>query len=464
MSSSHLLGCSGFFYNVGQIQRRFASGQSAAIILLLSVIVGILAGLLSTTLELAINYLLALRMHWLAGQATAGVYLLVLLGGSVLTGISFVLVNRVAPEAKGSGIQEIEGVLAGLRSMRWHRVIPVKYFGGIAAIGSGMVLGREGPSVQMGGGAGQMVHDLFRRNNKAEADMLIAAGSAAGLAAAFNAPLAAVMFVIEEMRGEFNYNRLSVTSVILGAIVSTVVYRLLRGQAVLIPMPVFSNVPLPSLVLFFLLGGLLGLAGLLFNHMVLWFLDAFDRLTGNTWHRCLILGMVLGLVFSALAVSVPAFSGDGVGFIPALATGDLGATTLFALFFIRLLVTLICFCSGAPGGFFAPTLALGTLAGTVFGIVSIDLFPAMGLKVGMFAIAGMVGLFTAAVRAPVTGLLLVVELTGSFSLVLPMMSTALGATLVAQMLGGQPIYSMLLQRTLDKDRHNAPVAGDLAAS
>lgn len=393
-----------------------------------------------------------------------GACLLVLLAGGVLTGISFVLVNRLAPEAKGSGIQEIEGVLAGVRAMRWRRVIPIKYFGGIAAIGSGMVLGREGPSVQMGGAVGQMIHDLFRRNNKTEADMLIAAGSAAGLAAAFNAPLAAVMFVLEEMRGEFNYNRVSVKSVIIGAIVSTVVYRLLRGQGVMIPMPTFTSFPLASLVLFFLLGGLLGLAGLLFNHLVLRFLDVFDRLTDNKWHRCLAIGLVLGVLFSALNVAAPIFSGDGVDFIPSLATGDLGAPVLFALFFARLLVTLICFCSGAPGGFFAPALTLGTLLGSAFGVVCVTLFPAMGLESGMFAIAGMGGLFAAAVRAPVTGLLLVVELTGNYSLILPLMFTALGASLVAQVLGGQPIYSLLLQRTLDKSRQKAPVEGDLVAS
>ena len=457
MSSNNSRSCSTFSRGTGLWQQLFVSGQNPVVMLLLSAIVGALAGLLATTLELAVNYLAALRL-WVVHSdlPTINGYLLVLLVSGIFTGIAFVLVSLVAPETKGSGIQDIEGILGGVCIMRWRRVVPVKYFGGITALGSGMVLGPEGPSVQMGGGIGQMIYDLFRRNNQAEADILIAAGSAAGLAAAFNAPLASAVFIFEEMRKEFNYNQVSVKSVIMGVIASTIVYRLLRGQEVMIPMPVFASASLESLILFFVFGGILGLGGLLFNYLVLRFLDIFDRLTANKWYRSLIIGAVLGMVFSALAILVPILAGDGMRFIPGLAPGNLGVPLLLLLFCVRLLVTMVCFCSGAPGGSFATTLTLGALLGSAFGVICAALFPGLELEPAMFAIAGMSGLFAASVRAPITGLLLVVELTGSYTLILPLLFTVLGATLVAQLLGGQSIYSLLLRRTLDKKPHKAP--------
>ena len=259
-------------------RRLLSSGLNSVYVLFLSSIVGVIAGLLSTALDLAVNLMMTERAHWLVqGDHTdVGIYWLIVSSNCVLTGISFLLVDRLAPETRGSGIQEIEGVLGGTRFMRWRRVIPVKFLGGVCSIGSGMVLGREGPSVQMGGGVGQMVHDIFRRNNQEEATTLIAAGSAAGLAAAFNAPLAGIMFVVEEMRPEFRYNMLSIKSVMIGAMMSTVIYRLLKGQSSMIIMPVFDSAPLISLPLFLLLGLMFGVMGYLFNHLVIFLLNVFD--------------------------------------------------------------------------------------------------------------------------------------------------------------------------------------------
>ncbi|CAK8744189.1 H(+)/Cl(-) exchange transporter ClcA [Sodalis praecaptivus] len=115
-----------------------------------------------------------------------------------------------------------------------------------------------------------------------------------------------------------------------------------------------------------------------------------------------------------------------------------------------MLTTLLCFCSGVPGGIFAPMLALGTLLGTAFGVGAMTLLPEDGLQAGTFAIAGMGALFAASVRAPLTGIVLVLEMTDNYQLILPMIITCLGATLVAQFLGGKPLYSSLLARTLQR--------------
>jgi CIC family chloride channel protein len=125
---------------------------------------------------------------------------------------------------------------------------------------------------------------------------------------------------------------------------------------------------------------------------------------------------------------------------------------LLFIFITRVVTTLLCFGSGAPGGIFAPMLALGTLLGTAYGMASASLFPAYHLQAGTFAIAGMGALFAASVRAPLTGIVLVLEMTDNYQLILPMIITCLGATLLAQFLGGKPLYSSLLARTLAKQQ------------
>lgn len=149
---------------------------------------------------------------------------------------------------------------------------------------------------------------------------------------------------------------------------------------------------------------------------------------------------------------MPAASGGGSGLIPLVTAGNYTAGTLLFIFFIRLATTLLCFCSGAPGGIFAPMLALGTVLGTAFGLASAALLPEYHLQAATFAIAGMGALFAASVRAPLTGIVLVLEMTDNYQLILPMIITCLGATLLAQFLGGQPLYSSLLARTLAKQQ------------
>ncbi|PLP33163.1 ClC family H(+)/Cl(-) exchange transporter, partial [Klebsiella michiganensis] len=154
---------------------------------------------------------------------------------------------------------------------------------------------------------------------------------------------------------------------------------------------------------------------------------------------------VLGLI-------QPAASGGGFNLIPIAAAGNFSVGLLLFIFIARVITTLLCFSSGAPGGIFAPMLALGTLLGTAFGMAATPLFPAYHLDAGTFAIAGMGALLAASVRAPLTGIVLVLEMTDNYQLILPMIITCLGATLLAQFLGGKPLYSTILQRTLAKQK------------
>ena len=356
------------------------------------------------------------------------------------------------PEAAGSGIPEIEGAMDGMRPVRWWRVLPVKFFGGMGALGSGMVLGREGPTVQMGGSIGRMVTDIFRVKDDDSRHSLLASGAAGGLAAAFNAPLAGIMFVVEEMRPQFRYSLISIKAVIISAVSANIVFRSINGQSAVITMPQYQPPELNALWLFLLLGVLFGIFGVIFNKLITLSQDMFVAIHKNDRKRYLMTGTLLGGCFGLLLLYIPELTGGGIGIIPNVTHGDYSTNVLLLIFLGRVLTTLLCFGSGAPGGIFAPMLALGTLFGYAFGLIASALFPELNIDPGMFAIAGMGALFAATVRAPITGILLVIEMTNNYYLILPLIITCLGAVIIAQVLGGQPIYSQLLNRTLKNEK------------
>jgi chloride channel protein, CIC family len=423
-------------------------------VLLLSLIVGILAGLVGTYFEVAVHFVSQTRTEWLRSEIgiKLPLWLAAFLISMLLAFIGYYLVHRFAPEAAGSGIPEIEGAMDGMRPVRWWRVLPVKFFGGMGALGSGMVLGREGPTVQMGGAIGRMVSDIFRIKNDDTKHSLLACGAAGGLAAAFNAPLAGIMFVVEEMRPQFRYSLISIKAVIISSVAANIVFRMINGQAAVITMPQYAAPEIQSLWLFLLLGVLFGIFGVFFNRLVTLSQDIFVKIHRNDRKRYLLTGSLLGGCFGLTLLYVPELTGGGISLIPTITNGGYTAGVLLLIFLGRILTTMLCFGSGAPGGIFAPMLALGTLFGYAFGLIAQSFFPELDIVPGMFAIAGMGALFAATVRAPITGILLVIEMTNNYYLILPLIITGLGAVIFAQLLGGQPIYSQLLHRTLKNEK------------
>lgn len=421
-------------------------------ILVLAALVGTLAGLVGVAFEKAVNAVSYWRMGTLVGWADQPVLIwpLTFVFSALLAMVGYFLVRKYAPEAGGSGIPEIEGALEELRPVRWWRVLPVKFIGGMGTLGAGMVLGREGPTVQLGGNIGRMVVDLFRLRSGEARHTLLATGAAAGLSAAFNAPLAGILFIIEEMRPQFRYNLISIKAVFTGVIMSSIVYRLCNGEEAVIEVGKLSNAPVNTLWLYLILGMIFGVIGPLFNTLVLRTQDLFQRIHGGNVTKWVLVGGLIGGLCGVLGMVLPEASGGGFNLIPVAAAGNFSISLLLVLFIVRVVTTLLCFSSGAPGGIFAPMLALGTLLGSAFGMAAAAGFPAYHLDAGTFAIAGMGALLAASVRAPLTGIVLVLEMTDNYQLILPMIITCLGATLLAQFLGGKPLYSTILARTLAK--------------
>ncbi len=364
----------------------------------------------------------------------------------VMVTLAFTLVKRFAPEASGSGVQEIEGALDFVRPLRWHHVLPIKFIGGVLSLGSGMVLGREGPTIQLGGNIGEMISEMFRLD-KDRTHILIASGAGAGLGAAFNAPLAGILFVVEEMRPQFHYNFISVQCLAAACATADIVLRLFTGQDADMAMTHFSAPSLESLLFFALFGAIFGVFGSIFNFMLIRTLDTIDYIKARA---AILFRMAIGAMIGFLAWSMVDIVGGGYAVIQNTLHSQYTPSMLLLLFVARFLATMVCYGSGAPGGIFAPMLALGTLFGMWFGHYATTFFPNIVAHAEIFTVAGMGALFAATVRAPITGIILVVEMTMNYALILPLIVTCMSASVVAEALGGKPVYSILLERILQK--------------
>lgn len=410
---------------------------------LLAVLAGAAAGLIGSIFHLLIDALVDWP-RWL-GQVVEGAWLVVAaaLVTMACTIVAILLVRGLAPEAGGSGVQETEGAMEGLRPVRWRVVLPVKFIAGIVAIGSGLVLGREGPTIHIGASVAAAVSELFRTSDL-ERRGLLAAGAVAGLACAFNAPVAAVLFVIEETRKEFPYSFRTYLGVIAAATVSTVVTELIGGTFPDLPLAV-NKVPLSLLPAFIVLGAILGVLGVALNRSIL-FAVAF---CAHSQERApYVYPATVGLAIGALFILLPLSVTGGETVIMHLAGEHVGISTLLGLAAVRFLTMVGSYSSGVPGGIFAPILTLAVCVGLAFGGLTQMALPDAGFVPMAFAISAMGGLFTASVRSPIVGVALTLELTGSYALALPLMVTCAAAELVAQTCGGRPIYTQLLERTL----------------
>lgn len=362
--------------------------------------------------------------------------------------ISVILVRRYAPEASGSGIPHIEGVMHRLRTLGWERVLPVKFVAGGLAIGGGLALGREGPTVQMGASVGAAVSGWLKAPPR-EQRSLIAAGAGAGLAAAFNAPLAGVIFVLEEIQRDFHPIVFGAT--FLAAAIADIVVRLLSGGRPVFTVPDYPTPPLASLLIFALLGVFAGFLGVAYNRGLLKTMDLFSRLQGP-WRLGIvaIVGAIIGLAswFSPIVV------GDGHSLAELVLAGEFVLVAIPLFFAVRFLMSITSYATGTAGGIFAPLLALGALLGLATGQIAHLFLPAVVPEPAVFAVVGMAAYFAAIVRAPLTGIALIVEMTGNYRQMLPLLVACFCAYAVAEALKDLPVYEALLERDLIRDGTN----------
>jgi CIC family chloride channel protein len=323
-------------------------------------------------------------------------------------------------------------------------VLPTKFIAGVVGIGAGLSLGREGPTVQMGGSIGAAVAEWLK-SSPGERRTLIAAGAGAGLAAAFNAPLAGVIFVLEEIQRDFH--PIVFGAAFLASAIADIVVRLILGPNRDFAIPAYASPPVLSVPLFALLGILAGLLGVAFNRGLLLSLQMSDRLHG----RWVLAGAAcVGLAVGIVAWFFPILVGGGHALAELTLAGNV-AILLIPLFFLaRFLLTVASYGSGAAGGIFAPLLALGGLLGLALGRAAQHFWPGVVPEPAVFAVVGMAAYFAAIVRAPLTGIVLIVEMTGNYEQILPLLIGCFFAYATAELLKDLPIYQALLERDLKR--------------
>lgn len=349
------------------------------------------------------------------------------------------------PMCTGSGIPQIKGILQGDMSMRWFSVLWSKIIGGVLAIGAGMSLGREGPSVQIGACVGQGVSQSSRRT-QFETRILMTAGAGAGLAAAFNAPLAGVIFGLEEMQKTISPALLltGITASVTAATVTEVVF----GMSPVFSMGYLLPLPLNLFDVLILAGAVIGLWGRLFNIALAYSLDTYSRF-GIAGMRKPLLPLAMAAVLGFL---LPEILGGGNLLVDSLVDTDYTIGFLCILFVGKFLFTMVCFGSGVPGGIFLPMLVLGAAGGAVLAkiLVLAGWLPAM--YYADIIVFGMAAYFASVVKSPVTGSILILEMTGSFQHMLALLVVSLTAYIVSDLTGGRPVYDELLDRALGKNK------------
>jgi CIC family chloride channel protein len=423
----------GFGLGTGEVKRRH--------ILPKALLVGLVAGLVASAFRLALATVESRRIEFLLGLDPAMRLPWALAFGAVGGGVGLWLVRRFSPDASGSGIPQIKAFMLGQGDLQWRRLLPVKFLAGVVGIGGGLALGREGPTIQIGGATGLMVSQWFRvKIGEGERKALIAAGAGAGLAAAFNAPLAGVMFVLEELAGSFT--PVVFVSAFLASVTADVVSRVVTGE-----MPVFrlrdmAAPNLHALPAALVLGVVCGFGGVVFNRTLLRSLDWYARLRWPAWAIGAFSGVIVGLASGLY----PGVAGGGGALAEHALQGEIALRWLPLLLAARFVLLMTSYGTGAAGGIFAPLLVIGALGGLAFGRVVHLHFPAWAAQPEAFAVIGMGGMLTSIVRAPMTGIVLMIELTGKYDFMLPLLVCCLAAYGVAEALRDEPIYDALRRR------------------
>ena len=407
--------------------------------------VGLIGGfivlLYRVALTFAGNWLIKILSYIKGNPFRCAVWFLILMALAWIVG----RLVKWEPMISGSGIPQVEGEVSGRLSQNWKRVLPAKFAGGFLCMLGGLSLGREGPSIQLGAMAGQGISRALGRG-KREEKFLMTCGASAGLSAAFHAPLAGMMFAVEEIHKTFSIPIL--LPVMTASVTADYIASHILGLDPVFHFQITEYLPQNYYWLLILLGILVGVSGVFYNWGMLKAQELYHKIpflkeTGRLLIAFLTAG-VLGLV-------MPSVLGSGSGLIVSLTKGEMVLGMVVLTLVVKFLFSAVSFGSGAPGGIFFPLLILGALLGAVFAMTGAEFFGLDPVYINNFILLGMTGFFTAIVRAPLTGIILLFEMSGSISQMLSLSIVSVTAYIVATLMRSEPIYDSLLKRILKAD-------------
>lgn len=400
--------------------------------------IGLAAGASAVALTKGVGLIGTLRLHY--AHLYNPFIVLPLFGG--IGGLIAGLLVWKCPDASGSGIPQVKAALMGASKTALDmRTALIKLVGGIVAIGSGLLMGREGPTVHVGAALSTEINKRAHSEPHKER-LLVAAGAGAGLAAAFNAPLAGSLFVLEELLKDISSN--TIGTAVLACFVASVVSHMLHGDQssvhhinAMAANASFSPIETPAYVL---MGVVAGMIGAIFNKSVMLCLK-FNR---DIFRLPVAIKVATaGVVSGLLVATLPVHFHNYAGMREYIVHGDMGMTAAAAACLVFFILTVVAYGSGAPGGLFAPSLAMGSAVGHVCALLQQHIQPNVPLET--FALVGMGAVFASVARVPITAIVIVFEMTQNFSLVLPLMLSCIVSSTVADKLYPGSIYDRLIE-------------------
>ena len=405
--------------------------NEAQLSLALSLVIGAIVGLVVVAF-LVLTGQLAVRMYPPGGAAWRRVLVPTL--GSLVTGF---LLFRYFPFARGSGIPQTKYALFVEEGRITLRTVLGKFICCCTALASGVSLGREGPSVQVGAGIASVISRRLGVSRTLVKSQLVS-GSAAALAAAFNTPIAAVLFALEEITGDLHAPVLG--SVVVASATAWMVLHLFLGDEHLFHVTGYQLVHPVEFAIYAVLGVAGGLASVAFVKLLLWLRIKFREWPKWTvWFQPAVGGLTTGLI----GWFYPEVMGAGYHYVDGVLNGDVVVKTLFILAALKIIATAVCYSSGNAGGIFGPSLFIGAMVGGAFGSVVHHLFPAYTAGPGAYALVGMGVAFAGIIRSPLTSVIMIFEMTRDYTIIVPLMISNLIAFFISYRLQHEPIYEAL---------------------
>ena len=353
------------------------------------------------------------------------------------------IVFLVAKEAKGHGVPEVMEAIALRNGLIRARVVFAKLLASAICIGSGGSTGREGPVIQIGASVGSTIGQ-FLRVNPERMKIFVGCGAAAGIAAVFNAPVAGALFSLEIILGDFGVAQFG--PIVIASVVATVVSRWFLGNNPAFEVPEYNLVSPVELIPYAILGIIAGLVALMFIKTLYSIEDYFEKLKLHDIIKTMLGGLMIGI----MGIFVPHIYGVGYNSMDLALLGELPWMLMLGLIFFKILATSLSLGSGGSGGIFAPSLFLGTMTGGFFGALVHKVIPDHSATSGAYSLVGMGAVVAGATHAPITAILIIFEMTGDYAIILPLMISAIIATVLTTKLKKESIYTLkLIRRGVD---------------
>lgn len=433
----------------GQIQNMLSHRKNLKYKLILEgAIVGAMAGVIMVFNRMLIDFMLPKMKEMYAWAQSSPFSIITIFGVLIILGFLVGKMVKREPMISGSGIPQVEGILSRNLKINWAKVLLYKFLGGVLVMGSGLSAGKEGPSVQMGASVGQGFGKLFKRINL-EQKFLVTAGASAGLSSAFNAPLSGAVFALEEVHK--NFSPLVLMSAMTSSLVADFVLRAILHPGLALNFGVeMQTLPLRYYWALIILGIVIGIGGATFNKGIIFAQVMYGKMKKVPTEVKIIIPFILTGI---IGITEPVLLGGGHELIMSLSTVQYTIGALIILLIVKFLFTILCFGSGIPGGIFFPLLVLGGVAGNIFGLIFCGVTGLPHIYILNFIILAMAANFAATVKAPITGMVLIMEMTGSFEHLLALSVVVIVAYTVSDLLKIEPIYEELLDRLLVKIGH-----------